>query len=375
MGVLFNEELGAILQVRRADTAQVMQTLLDSGLRSELYVLGSPNHLDSLRIMQKENVILDEARTALQQAWSSTSHHMQRLRDNPQCADEEYAKITDTTDTGLYATLSFDPQQDICAPFINTAIQPRIAILREQGVNGHIEMAAAFNRAHFDAIDVHMSDIISGRVSLKDFHAFAACGGFSYGDVLGAGEGWAKSILFNTKAHDEFSQFFTRPDTIALGVCNGCQMMSNLAELIPGTQAWPKFTRNQSEQFEARLVMVEIMRTSSLFLNDMGGSQLPVVISHGEGFANFAQQGKQNDAYIALRFLDNQGQPTQTYPYNPNGSPAGITGITTADGRFTIMMPHPERTFRTVQASWHPADWGEDHAWLRMFRNARRALA
>lgn len=374
MGVLFNEELGAVLQVKRINTGRVMQTLLDSGLRSEIYVLGSPNQTDTLQIRQKDEDILNEPRVALQQAWSATSYHMQRLRDNPQCADEEYARITDKRDTGLYARLSFDLNDDVDAPFVNTHARPRIAILREQGVNGQIEMAAAFDRAHFNAVDVHMSDIISGKVSLADFHAFAACGGFSYGDVLGAGEGWAKSILFNSRARDEFSRFFARHDSFALGICNGCQMMSNLASLIPGAQNWPKFTRNRSEQFEARFVMIEVVRSPSLFLQDMAGSHLPIIVSHGEGRADYRAQGDQAATHVAMRYIDHQGQVTEMYPYNPNGSPRGITGVTTEDGRFTIMMPHPERTFRTVQSSWHPADWSEDNPWFRMFTNARKHL-
>ncbi len=249
-----------------------------------------------------------------------------------------------------------------------------MAILREQGVNGQIEMAAAFDRAGFAAVDVHMSDIIAGRVSLGDFKGFAACGGFSYGDVLGAGEGWAKSILFNARARDEFEAFFRRDDSFALGVCNGCQMMSNLHELIPGAEAWPHFVRNRSEQFEARFVMVEVQRSASLFFEGMEGSRMPVAVAHGEGYAEFAGANAlaSAQALVALRFVDNRGNATERYPYNPNGSPQGITGLTTPDGRFTILMPHPERVFRAVQNSWHPAEWGEDGPWLRMFRNARR---
>jgi len=239
-------------------------------------------------------------------------------------------------------------------------------------VNGHVEMAAAFDRAGFAAVDVHMSDIISGRVALKNFQGLAACGGFSYGDVLGAGEGWAKSILFNPRAREEFEAFFNRADTFGLGVCNGCQMMANLSGIIPGAQDWPKFTRNQSEQFEARFVMVELPQSPSLFFGGMAGTQVPVVVSHGEGFANFSQQGDIKQAIVAMRYVDNAGKATTTYPYNPNGSPNGIAGVTTADGRFSIMMPHPERVFRTAQMSWHPADWAEDSPWMRMFRNARR---
>ncbi len=250
--------------------------------------------------------------------------------------------------------------------------RPRVAILREQGVNGQVEMAAAFDRAGFAAVDVHMTDIIASRVSLADFVGFVACGGFSYGDVLGAGEGWAKSILFNRRARDEFEAFFRRHDTFALGVCNGCQMMSNLHEIIPGAAGWPHFVRNRSEQFEARFVTVEVQDSPSLFFAGMAGSRLPIPVAHGEGYAEFKSAEQMAQALVSLRFVDNRGVPTETYPLNPNGSPQGITGLTTADGRFTILMPHPERVFLTVQHSWHPDGWGEDGPWLRMFRNARR---
>jgi phosphoribosylformylglycinamidine synthase len=252
--------------------------------------------------------------------------------------------------------------------------RPRIAILREQGVNGQVEMAAAFERAGFAPCDVHMTDLQTRRVALADFHGFAACGGFSYGDVLGAGQGWAKSILFNERLREEFAAFFNRADTFALGVCNGCQMMSNLHEIIPGAEHWPRFARNRSEQFEARFVMVEIPETPSLFFAAMAGSRLPIVVSHGEGRAEFRSSVAQAQVLTALRYVDNRGKPAATYPFNPNGSPEGIAGVTTPDGRFTIMMPHPERIFRTVQMSWHPAEWGEDGPWLRMFRNARARL-
>jgi phosphoribosylformylglycinamidine synthase len=296
---------------------------------------------------------------------------MQALRDNPECAREEYERILDAGNPGLHAKLSFDSGADLAAPNAARGARPRIAILREQGVNGHVEMAAAFDRAGFDATDVHMSDIISGRVSLSNYKGFAACGGFSYGDVLGAGEGWAKSILLNTRARDEFEAFFRRSDVFALGVCNGCQMMSNLHEIIPGTAHWPKFLKNRSEQFEARFVMVEVIESPSLFFAGMAGSRLAVATAHGEGRAVFADGAAQAKALVALRFVDNRGAPTEAYPANPNGSPAGITGLTTADGRFTILMPHPERGFRSVQQSWHPQGWAEDSPWMRMFRNAR----
>jgi phosphoribosylformylglycinamidine synthase len=290
---------------------------------------------------------------------------------------QEYDRILDAADPGISPKLAFDPDEDVAAPFIGKGARPRIAILREQGVNGQTEMAAAFDRAGFAAIDVHMSDIISGRTSLVDFKGFAACGGFSYGDVLGAGEGWAKSILFNARARDEFEAFFERPDSFALGVCNGCQMMSNLRELIPGAESWPHFVRNRSEQFEARFVTLEVQSSPSLFFAGMEGSRIPVAVAHGEGYAEFADAGALASAQplVTLRYVDNHGAATESYPFNPNGSPQGITGLTTADGRYSILMPHPERVFRTVQNSWHPAQWPEDGPWLRMFRNARRWVA
>lgn len=374
MGVLFNEELGAVLQVKRSDTAAVIAAFMNAGMSAELHVIGTTNSDDKLKIKKRNRLLLDEPRVALQQAWSETSWRIQRLRDNPACADAEYARIADKNDKGLFARLAFNPDDNIAAPFIATGVRPKIAVLREQGVNGHVEMAAAFDRAGFTAVDVHMSDVIAGRLSLADFKGLAACGGFSYGDVLGAGEGWAKSILFNPRARAEFEAFFQRTDTFGLGVCNGCQMMANLSGIIPGAQYWPKFTRNKSEQFEARFVMAELPQSPSLFFGSMAGSQLPVVVSHGEGFANFSQQGDIKQAIVAMRYVDSAGKATETYPFNPNGSPQGIAGVTTADGRFSIMMPHPERVFRTVQNSWHPESWGEDGPWLRMFRNARKFL-
>ncbi|WP_035057303.1 phosphoribosylformylglycinamidine synthase [Andreprevotia chitinilytica] len=372
MGVLFNEELGAVLQVKRRDTAAVIAAFANAGIRSELHVIGSINKDDTLKVKKRNRLLLDESRVSLQKAWSETSWQIQRLRDNPACADAEFARVDDKADKGLFAKLTFDPSDNIAAPFISAGTKPKIAVLREQGVNGHVEMAAAFTRAGFTAVDVHMSDVISGRVSLQDFRGLAACGGFSYGDVLGAGEGWAKSILFNARAREEFEAFFNRADTFGLGVCNGCQMMANLASIIPGAQAWPKFTRNQSEQFEARFVMAELPQSPSLFFAGMAGSQMPVVVSHGEGFANYSQQGDIKNTIVAMRYVDNAGKVTEQYPANPNGSPNGIAGVTTADGRFSLMMPHPERVFRTLQNSWHPEQWGEDGPWLRMFRNARK---
>ncbi|OQA31974.1 MAG: Phosphoribosylformylglycinamidine synthase [Betaproteobacteria bacterium ADurb.Bin341] len=317
-------------------------------------------------------MLLAESRINLQRAWSETSYRMQALRDNPACAQSEYDRILDAADPGLSPQLSFDPQQDIAAPFIASGVRPAMAILREQGVNSQYEMAAAFDRAGFKSVDVHMSDILAGRISLKNFKGLVACGGFSYGDVLGAGQGWAKTILMHGGCRDEFAAFFNRPDTFALGVCNGCQMMSALKSVIPGAEHWPAFRRNAVEQFEARFVLTEVLESPSLFFAGMAGSRIPIVVSHGEGRAVFDQAADAGQVATALRFIDNIGAPTEVYPYNPNGSPGGLTGVTTADGRFTIIMPHPERVFRTVQMSWHPADWGEDSPWLRMFRNARR---
>ncbi|MCP5249133.1 MAG: phosphoribosylformylglycinamidine synthase [Candidatus Accumulibacter sp.] len=376
MRALFSEELGAVVQIRRAQRHRVMDVLRAAGLGACTQFIGAPNPWDQIRIIRNARAVLSEQRSDLQRAWSETSFRMQQLRDNPACAQQEYDRILDTTDTGLSVTLTFDPGDDVAAPLLNTGARPRVAILREQGVNGHVEMAAAFDRAGFAAVDVHMSDILAGRVALADFKGAVACGGFSYGDVLGAGLGWARTILFNERARDNFSAFFARPDTFALGVCNGCQMMSALKEMIPGADAWPRFERNRVEQFEARFSMVDVPASPSIFFTDMAGSRLPVVISHGEGRAAFASPEQQAKALIALRYIDHSGQASEVYPYNPNGSPAGITAVTTADGRFSIMMPHPERVFRSVQMSWHPADWEargwHDSPWLRIFRNARR---
>ena len=375
MRALFNEELGAVVQIRRTDRALVMNQLRAAGLGACSHFIGAPNTSDELRVIRNAKAVFNEKRVELHRAWSETTFRMQALRDNPVCAQQEYDRILDVSDAGLSVSLSFDPAQDIAAPYIarvGATSRPKVAILREQGVNGHVEMAAAFDRAGFAAVDVHMSDILSGRVSLAGFKGAVACGGFSYGDVLGAGKGWARTILFNTRARDAFSAFFARGDTFALGVCNGCQMMSALKDLIPGADAWPRFERNTVEQFEARFTMVELLPSPSLFFGDMAGSRLPVVVSHGEGRAEFDSAAQQVAVLTAMRYLDNSGQPSEIYPYNPNGSPAGLAGVTTADGRFTIMMPHPERVFRTVQMSWHPAELGEDSPWMRMFRNARK---
>jgi phosphoribosylformylglycinamidine synthase len=317
--------------------------------------------------------VLAEKRSRLHRAWSEVTHHIQRLRDNPLCVDQEYERLRDEGDPGLNAHLTFDPRVDIVAPLIAKGARPKVAVLREQGVNGQQEMAAALDRAGFHAFDVHMSDIIAGRVTLADFKGFAACGGFSYGDVLGAGEGWAKSILFNSRARDEFEAFFKRADSFALGACNGCQMMSNLKGIIPGAENWPHFERNLSEQYEARLTLVEIQSSPSILFAGMEGSRIPIVTAHGEGKAVFRDAAQRDAAryLVAGRYVDNRGKVTETYPYNPNGSPQGITALTTPDGRFNILMPHPERVFRTVAMSWHPEEWGEDSPWMRIFRNAR----
>jgi phosphoribosylformylglycinamidine synthase len=374
LAALFNEELGAVLQVKTSDFDAVKGAFSRAGLGAELHRLGIINRAGRLIIVAKGKEIYSESGIALQRAWSETTYHMQRLRDNPQCAQQEYDRILDAADPGLHAKLTYDPAQDVAAPYIGRGARPKMAILREQGVNGQIEMAAAFDRAGFETRDVHMSDIIAGRASLAGFKGVVACGGFSYGDVLGAGEGWAKSILFNRRARDEFEAFFNRGDSFALGACNGCQMMSNLHEIIPGTAHWPHFVRNRSEQFEARVVMLEVMKSPSLFFRGMEGSRMPIAVAHGEGYAEFASPEQLTAAreLVALRFVDNGGRPTERYPFNPNGSPRGITGLTTVDGRFTILMPHAERVFRTAQNSWHPDPWGEDGPWMRMFRNARK---
>ncbi len=367
---LFAEELGAVVQIRATERAKVLARLRDAGLQASL--IGAPNAKDEIRFVRNAKPIFAEPRVGLQRAWSELSFRMQSLLDHPDCAREEFERIADKNDPGLGALLAFDPAEAIAAPYISRGARPKIAILREQGVNGQVEMAACFDRAGFEVHDVHMTDIIEGRVSLAGFKGFAAGGGFSYGDVLGAGAGWAKSILFNARARAEFEAFFARRDSFALGACNGCQMMSQLRELIPGAAGWPRFARNRSEQFEARLVMVEIPESPSLFFAGMAGSRMPIATAHGEGRALFDSDEARAQALVAMRYVDNAGEPAGTYPLNPSGSPDGITGLTTADGRFTIVMPHPERVFRTVQLSWHPAGWGEDSPWMRMFRNARQ---
>ena len=371
---LFNEELGAVIQIAKQDVAAVEALFKEADL--SLHTVATIGTDEKIVIRNQAGIVLEQNRADLQRAWQETSHAIQRLRDNPACADSEFALIDDNERSALFADVKFNVNEDIAAPFINSGAKPKIAILREQGVNGQIEMAAAFTRAGFDAYDVHMSDLMAGRVHLADFKMLAACGGFSYGDVLGAGEGWAKSILFHPALRDQFAAFFADPNTLTLGVCNGCQMVSNLAEIIPGAETWPKFKRNLSEQFEARLSMVNVPKSASLILNEMQGSSLPVVISHGEGRADFALHGGNisADLGIALQYVDGQNQVTQTYPLNPNGSPQGIAGVTNADGRVTIMMPHPERVYRAAQMSWKPEDWTELSGWYRLFAGARKAL-
>lgn len=374
--ILFNEELGAVIQIRQQDRDYVDAAFKAANLIDAVSWIGSPDFDNESVSFFGYGYFLEQTRADLQRAWQETSHAIQKLRDNPACADSEFALIGDNDRSALFADVKFDVNEDIAAPFINSGAKPKIAILREQGVNGQIEMAAAFTRAGFDAYDVHMSDLMAGRVRLADFKMLAACGGFSYGDVLGAGEGWAKSILFHPALRDQFAAFFADPNTLTLGVCNGCQMVSNLAEIIPGTAGWPKFKRNLSEQFEARLSMVHVHKSASLILNEMQGSSLPVVVSHGEGRADFALHGGKisDDLGIALQYVDGQNQVTQTYPLNPNGSPQGIAGVTNADGRVTIMMPHPERVYRAAQMSWKPEGWTELSGWYRLFADARKAL-
>ncbi|KQN68531.1 phosphoribosylformylglycinamidine synthase [Serratia sp. Leaf51] len=378
LAALFNEELGAVIQVRASDREAVEKTLADFGLADCTHYLGTAETGDRFIISSGSKPVYSESRTTLRTWWAETTWQMQRLRDNPECADQEHQAKTQDLDPGLNVKLTFAPDEDVAAPYIAKGARPKVAVLREQGVNSHVEMAAAFHRAGFDAVDVHMSDLLAGRRDLQDFHTLVACGGFSYGDVLGAGEGWAKSVLFNDRVREEFEEFFHRPQTLALGVCNGCQMMSNLKELIPGAEHWPRFVRNLSDRFEARFSLVEVTASSSMFMQGMAGSRMPIAVSHGEGHvevrdaAHLAQIEHSN--LVALRFVDNNGQATEAYPANPNGSPNGITAVTNLSGRVTVMMPHPERVFRTVSNSWHPEEWGEDSPWMRMFRNARKQL-
>ena len=374
LAALFSEELGAVLQVRDADLLAVRAHFAAAGLGAHLHAIGRPGRGDTVRITRDGRELYANSRTALHRAWAELSFRMQSLRDNPDCAREEYDALLAADDPGLTARLSYDPSARIEAPFVNAGARPRVAVLREQGVNGQYEMAAAFDRAGFAAVDVHMSDVLSGALDLASVSGIAACGGFSYGDVLGAGGGWAKTVLFNERAREQFQRFFARADTFALGVCNGCQMISGLREIIPGSTHWPRFVRNASEQYEARVALVRVESSPSILLRGMEGSLIPVSCAHGEGQAEFlsgALAGLEGEGRVALRYVDNRGNPTQRFPANPNGSAGAVAAVTTTDGRVTIMMPHPERVFRTVQNSWRPPGWGEDGGWMRLFRNAR----
>jgi phosphoribosylformylglycinamidine synthase len=369
---LFSEELGAVVQVRHDERSEVMNVLRAHDLGACSHIIGKVNERGVIEFTRDTKIIYSKRRSELHRLWSETSWRIARLRDNPECVDQEYERLLDQTDPGFTPKLVHDTNVNIAAPFIGTGARPSVAILREQGVNSHIETAWAVHQAGFKAVDVHMSDLIAGRVSLEAFKGLIAVGGFSYGDVLGAGEGWAKTILFNAALKEQFAAFFGSGDTFGLGVCNGCQMMSNLKSIIPGAEAWPKFTRNKSEQFEARFGMVEVLDSPSIFFSELAGTHAPLAIAHGEGFADFSQTGDLSKAIGALRYIDNRGQATEQYPFNPNGSPGGLTAVTTPDGRFTVMMPHAERVARTVTMSWHPDGWGENSPWARMFQNARK---
>jgi phosphoribosylformylglycinamidine synthase len=371
----FAEELGVVLQVPAARAAAARDVVERHGLAGLCRDIGTAASGAGIRLRGNGRTLYEGSRLDLRRAWSEVSYRMQSLRDNPECAREEYSRLLDEQDPGLHARLSFDPGEDVAAPYIAAGARPAVAVLREQGVNSQTEMAWVLARAGFDAYDVHMSDILERRTRLGRFHGLIACGGFSYGDVLGAGEGWAKSILFNPLARDEFRAFFERDATFTLGVCNGCQMLAALKELIPGAAGWPRFVRNRSEQYEARLVLARVPGSSSVLLAGMHGSVLPVVCSHGEGLAEFGAGTSADqlleEGGVSLQFVDNREQPTERYPYNPNGSAAGLAGVCSADGRVTSLMPHPERVFRTAQHSWAPPEWGEDGGWMRLFRNAR----
>ncbi len=372
--ILFAEELGAVIQVKTNTINKISQIIEKYRLTDCFHPLGSIRQDDRIHISMGQQNLLDESLVELRRAWSATTYHLQKLRDNPHTAQQEYDSLLNNDKPALSSALTFATDDDISAPFIKSGAKPRVAILREQGVNGQVEMAAAFNKAGFEAVDVHMSDLHSGRIDLQDFRGLAACGGFSYGDVLGAGDGWAKSIRYNPRTLDQFSAFFERSDSFGLGVCNGCQMMSNLHDIIPGADHWPHFVRNRSEQYEARVAMVEVLQSESILMQGMTGSKMPIVVAHGEGQAEFRDDPAQSllkDQTACLRFIDRDGLSAETYPANPNGSALGLTGFTSRDGRFTIMMPHPERVFRSVQNSWQADDWGEDSPWMRLFRNAR----
>lgn len=374
---LFAEEAGAVIQVRAEDRDAVLQVFRGAGLSAHTHVIGAPNQTDEIEFYRDGHRIWNRPRAELGRIWSEVSWRIASRRDNPASAQAEYDTWLDLADPGMTPRVAFDPQEDVAAPYIATGVRPRVAILREQGCNSHIEMAWAFDKSGFEAVDVHMTDLLSGQASLASMQGLVAVGGFSYGDVLGAGEGWARTIQLNDKLAQQFAAYFARPDTFGLGVCNGCQMMAALASMIPGAENWPRFTRNQSEKYEARVSMVEVQSSPSLFFSGMEGARIPVAVAHGEGYADFSLQGNRDKVLAAARFVDNRGEATEAYPFNPNGSPDGLTAVTTADGRFTVMMPHPERVTRNAMMSWAPARWGAadqggDYSpWLRFFRNAR----
>lgn len=375
---LFNEELGAVLQVRSEDRDAVLAVLREQGLSRCSHVIGKTRPaggavaagVGELQVWRDAKAVFSAKLADLHQVWDSVSWKICQQRDNTACADQEHAAAGAPSDPGMHVHLTFDPAQGLAPALLKN--RPRVAVLREQGVNSHVEMAYAFTEAGFEAYDVHMTDLQSGRARLQDFKGVVACGGFSYGDTLGAGIGWARSITFNPVLSEQFQAFFARPDTFGLGVCNGCQMFAELADIIPGAQDWPRFTTNRSERFEARYAMVEVLRSPSLFFQGMAGSRLPIAVAHGEGYANFAYRGNADQAIAAMRFVDNSGAPTEMYPFNPNGSAGGLTAVTTADGRFTAMMPHPERVFRNIQMSWTPLDKNEFSPWMQLWRNARK---
>ena len=369
---LFNEELGAVVQIATADRAAFADLVARHGLIECAQRIARPTTAPVVRVVDEDNVLAEWRWEELFDAWWSVTHAMQRLRDNPESADQERAAIARFDAPGLQPVLTFDPAEDIAAPFVNAGARPRVAILREQGVNGQVEMAAAFDRAGFEAIDIHMSDLVAGRATLDDLRGLVACGGFSYGDVLGAGRGWATSILERPALRDMFEAFFARGNAFSLGVCNGCQMMAQLRDIIPGAAHWPRFLRNRSEQFEARVGLLEVLESSSLFFAGMQGSRIPVAVAHGEGRAAFDGDASRDSARVSLRYVAGDGTPAVAYPDDPNGSTNRVAGLCSDDGRATILMPHPERTLRTANFSWAPADWPEDGPWMRMFRNARR---
>ena len=380
---LFSEELGAVIQIRRSDEDAVLSILRSCGLESgpgkPANLIGSPRPDDHIEFRLDGRVVLTHSRADWRRVWAETTHVLQSLRDNPDCASEQYETASDAEDPGLSPRLTFDPEENLVGPWLAhhgaVSERPKVAILREQGVNSQVEMAAAFHCAGFASVDLHMTDLLSGRVTLDGFRGLVGCGGFSYGDVLGAGQGWAKSILFSTAGREAFGRFFKREDTFSLGVCNGCQMFAALKELISGAEHFPSFVRNRSEQFEGRLCMVQVESSPSVLMKGMAGSHLPIAVAHGEGQAEFATPGDrealERAQCVCARYVDTRGRVTERYPFNPNGSPSGITAVCTPDGRVTLMMPHPERVFRTAQYSWHPADWGSHGPWLRLFQNAR----